>query len=152
MAGLFLFVLRDFARNLLRENRRIRISFWCLIWDTHPYFSSNKPTDYLKGYCGMLFLNFDPLTLSGFYPILMIHTYRNRKYAIIVSKTLLLCYRFGHGTNSFRFLFASTDRMVRSAKNYVSPEILLYWYHLKYQILEILTAYVTHMKSPWSSK
>ena len=45
-----LFILRVFARTLLRENRRwntFRISFWCLAWDSNPGCSSNKPTHYL---------------------------------------------------------------------------------------------------------
>ena len=46
----FLFTLIVFARNLLRGNSRrntFRISFWCLVWDANPGFSSNKPTYYL---------------------------------------------------------------------------------------------------------
>ena len=45
-----LFNLRAFARNLLRGNRRrntFHISFWRLVWDSNPGFSSNKPTHYL---------------------------------------------------------------------------------------------------------
>ena len=45
-----LFTLRDFVRNLLRGNCRrntFRISFWFLVWDSNPGFSSNKPTHYL---------------------------------------------------------------------------------------------------------
>ena len=46
----FVFTLRVFARNLLRENRRrntFRISFWCLAWDSNHGFTSYKPTHYL---------------------------------------------------------------------------------------------------------
>ena len=43
--------LRVFARNLLRGNCRrntfFHISFWCLIWDMNPGFTSNKLTRYL---------------------------------------------------------------------------------------------------------
>ena len=49
----FIFTLRDFARNLLRENRRrntFRFSFWCLAWDSNPGFMSNKPTHFLLAY------------------------------------------------------------------------------------------------------
>ena len=45
-----LFILRIFARNLLRGNRRrntFRISFWCLTGDSNPGFSFNKPTHHL---------------------------------------------------------------------------------------------------------
>ena len=45
----FLFILRDFARNLLRRNQRrntFHVLFWCLIWGSKPVFSSNKPTHY----------------------------------------------------------------------------------------------------------
>ena len=51
----FLFTLRVFARNLLRENRRrntFRILLWCLVWGSNPGFSSNKPTHYLLDYGG----------------------------------------------------------------------------------------------------
>ena len=45
------FTLRVFVRNLLRGNLRrnifFHISFSCLIWDTNPGFTSNKPTHYL---------------------------------------------------------------------------------------------------------
>ena len=46
----FLFTLRVFARNRLRENCRrntYRTLFWCLAWRSNPSFSSNKPTRYL---------------------------------------------------------------------------------------------------------
>ena len=52
-SGQVLFALRDFARNMLRRNRQrnilfffFHISFWCLIWDTNPGFTSCKPTHY----------------------------------------------------------------------------------------------------------
>ena len=53
--GADLFTVRAFAWNLLSGNRRrnilsFHISFWCLIWNTNPVFSSNKPIYYLLDY------------------------------------------------------------------------------------------------------
>ena len=45
-----LFILRVFARSLLRRNRRrntFHILFSCLAWGSNPGFSSNKPAHYL---------------------------------------------------------------------------------------------------------
>ena len=51
------FTLSGFARNLLLGNRRRYIlspydekTKWCLIWDTIPGFTSNKPTHYVLDY------------------------------------------------------------------------------------------------------
>ena len=64
----YLFILRVFARNLLRENRRrntFRISFWCLAWGSNSGFSSNKPTHYLLDHGD--FFNFASKTLFLFW-------------------------------------------------------------------------------------
>ena len=45
-----LIILRVFARNLLRGNRRrntFRILFWCLDWGSNPGLPSNKTTLYI---------------------------------------------------------------------------------------------------------
>ena len=52
-----LFILRVFARNLLRGNRQrniFRISFWCLAWDSNRGFSSNKSTHHLLDHGDLL--------------------------------------------------------------------------------------------------
>ena len=55
-----LFILRNFARNLLRGSRRkntFRISLWCLTWGSNSGFSSNKPALWKKY---NIFLNLKP--------------------------------------------------------------------------------------------
>ena len=66
-----LFILRVFARNLLKGNRRrnnFRISFWCLTWDSNPGFdllSTHYLLDHGDFSTGIRMFNICVLSLSN---------------------------------------------------------------------------------------